>query len=462
VASDRGPARTTVRPRSSAARRNGDGGVSLAGPEATRANAPTSSLVSGPRSAITVIDRLGSDFVGERWRALFATPTAQDILIASGLTAMSLVGVMAHLHVELPEGGGDVTMRTLDGLGVGLVLLQTVPLAWRRKAPVLVLSVITTAMFLHSLLGYFHSFAAFGFLVALYAVAAYRDRRTSIPAGIVGFMVILLMLMVGTEPIEPDAVFAELLVVGAAWFLGDGFRIRRGQLVQLEDRAAMLEREREERAQQAVAQERRVIARELHDVVAHNVSVIVAQAGAAQRVSATQPEEASAALGAIERIGREALVEMRRLMGILRKETDAVAARSPQPSMNNLKVLVAQVRKAGTPITLSIQGDPRPLSAGLDLSAFRIIQEALTNILKHAGHARAVVVVRYGESRLELSISDDGSDPTGRRISSPSENYGHLGMRERVALFGGDLRVGAKADGGYQVMASLPLDPEPV
>ena len=437
-------------------------GLVRAGSESTRANAPMSSPVSGPQRVIPVVNHLRVDFDAERWRALFATPTSQDSLIASGITAMSLVGVMAHFHVELPEGGGDVAMRTLDGLGVGLVLLQTVPLAWRRKAPILVLSVITTAMFLHSLLGYFHSFAAFGFLVAVYTVASYRNRRTSIPAGIASAMVILLMLMTGTEPLEPDGVFAELLVVGAAWFLGDSIRIRRGQLIQLEDRAALLEREREERAQQAVAQERRVIARELHDVVAHNVSVIVAQAGAAQRVIASQPEEGSAALHAIERIGREALVEMRRLMGLLRKETDGVAARSPQPGMNNLEGLVAQVRKTGTPITLSIQGEPRPLSAGLDLSAFRIIQEALTNILKHAGHARAEVVARYGESRLELTISDDGSDPAGHRIRSGSENYGHLGMRERVALFGGELRVGARPDGGYQVMASLPLDPEPV
>jgi signal transduction histidine kinase len=392
-----------------------------------------------------------------RARFLFAKPLVQDTLIAVLLTAASLVGVVTHLQVDIPEGGSDVNGRGLDTLGIGLILLQTIPLMWRRRAPVLVLSMTAASLFLFSLLGYFRSLAAFGFLVALYTVAAHRERRTSIPAGTACVVVVFLILLMGKEALEPDALIAEYLFVGAAWFLGDGLRIRRGQVLLLEDRATRLERDREEQTQRAVAAERRVIARELHDVVAHNVSVIVAQAGAAQRIFGSQPEEALTSLGAIEHMGREALVEMRRLMGFLRTDTDQEATRSPQPGLNNLEALVGQVRETDIPVMLRIEGIPRAVPAGLDLSAFRIIQEALTNIVKHAGPARAEVVVRYGESRLELMIADDGSGPTSDPDST-RPRYGHLGMRERVALFGGELRVGAGPRGGYQVEASLPLD----
>ena len=388
-------------------------------------------------------------------------PKVQDGLIAAAVTGTSLVGVMVQLHVDLPEGGGDVSRRSLDAFGIVLVLLQTVPLAWRRRAPVLVLCVTSAAMFLYFELGYLPSFASLGFLVALYTVAAYRARRTSIIACIGSIVVVLLILALGREPVDPDAVIGELLIVGGAWSLGDGARSRRGQVMRLEDRASRLEREREERAAQAVAQERRVIARELHDVVAHHVSVIVAQAGAARRIFGTHPEEAPPALDAIDHMGREALVEMRRLMGFLRTEAELAAGRTPQPGLGNVDALLTQVREAGVPVTISIEGDAVPLPAGLDLSAFRIIQEALTNVLKHAGPARAEVVIRYEESALRLSIADDGLGRNDRNGGRPPSGYGHLGMRERVGLFGGQLRVGPRPSAGYEVVATLPLDREP-
>ena len=388
-------------------------------------------------------------------------PGVQDVLIAGALTATSLVGLLAHLHVDLPEGGGDEATRPLDALGIILVLLQTVPLVWRRRAPIFVLAVTTAALFLFYDLGYFRSFASVGFLVALYTVAAYRIRRLSIPAGILCAFVVMLIVAIGDEPVEPDTVIAECLMLGAVWFIGDGLRFQRSQVLLLEDRASRLEKEREELAQRAVADERRLIARELHDVVAHSVSVMVAQAGAAQQVAATQPQEALDTLGSIENTGRAALVEMRRLMGLLRTETDRDVARSPQPGLDNLQLLVSQVRGAGLPVTLELQGDPRPVPAGLDLCAFRIVQEALTNVLKHAGPAQAHVVVRHERSRLTLSITDDGWGRDGRRSIVHRARYGHLGMRERVALFHGDLDVGRSVGGGYHVIASLPLDGEP-
>jgi len=383
----------------------------------------------------------------------------QDTLIAVVLTATALVGVVAHLRVELPEGAELITPRPVDALGVTLILLQTVPLALRRRTPVSILTVVAGAFLAYSLLDYRPSLAAFGFLMALYSVSAYRERRISVPFGIGIALQVLLILRFSNHAAEPDELIAGCLVLGSAWVLGDALRIRRGQVVQLEDRATRLEREREERAQQAVAVERRVIARELHDVVAHHVSVIVAQAGAAQRVFDTYPRESLDALAVIESTGREALVEMRRLTGFLRADTDRAANRSPQPGLANLHVLVDQVRDAGLPVTLAILGSPRPVPPGLDLSAFRIVQEALTNVLKHAGPARAEVVVHYRPGRLDLSVTDDGAgtdDPLARRRAG----FGLLGMRERVALFGGQLVAGRRPEGGYRVEASLPLDGE--
>jgi signal transduction histidine kinase len=395
-----------------------------------------------------------------RVRDVFDRPSVQDALIAAALTAIALVGMLTRLHVDLPEGGGDVTRRNLDAIGVGLVLLQTATLAWRRKAPVVVLTVVTVSLFLFSVLGYFRSFASFSFLIALYTVAAHRDRRVSIPAGLACGVVVFLILSLGHEPIEPDTVIVECLIVGAAWFIGDGFRIRRGQYIQLEERAARLERAGEEIARHAVAEERRVIARELHDVVAHNVSVIVAEAGAARRISERHPKEALATLEPIERTGREALVEMRRLMGFLRPASEH-PSRSPQPGLHELTTLVEQAQRAGLATSLTIHGTPVDVSPGLDLSAFRIVQEALTNALKHAGPAHVDVVVRYGSDRIVLIIDDDGVGPSPRRNDPTRPRYGHLGMRERVALFGGTLRVGGRPGGGYRVVATLPLDREP-
>jgi signal transduction histidine kinase len=415
------------------------------------------------------IDRLRSLTAAVGHPPFLSRPIAQDALLAGLLTATSLVGVLVHLHVDLPEGGEEAAVRSLDALGLLLILLQTVPLTWRRRAPIPVLAVTMSALFAYSVIGYFTSFAALGFLVALYTAAAYRERSVSIPAGLAAAIVVILVYLMQKEPVEPDAILAECLFVGAAWFLGDGLRIRRGQVLMLEDRASRLERDREERAERAVADERRVIARELHDVVAHNVSVIVAQAGAAQRISAAQPREALAALGSIEHTGREALVEMRRLMGLLRPDAERVTRRTPQPGLDELETLVEQVREAGVPVLLTIEGVRRPLPVGLDLSAYRIVQEGLTNVLKHSLPSRVDVVVRYLPRSLELMITDDGMnlhEDQAEQIDgvdddrAPRIRYGHLGMRERVALFGGELSAGPLSGGGYRVSATLPTDEE--
>jgi signal transduction histidine kinase len=393
-------------------------------------------------------------------RRAISGPLTQDTIIALLLTVASLIGLWSHLQVDLPEGAGEAD-GGLDAIGIILALLQTVPLIWRRVAPVAVLAVCSTAMFMFFLLGYLPSFASFGFVLALYTVAAHRDHRVSIPAAIASATVMLMILVVSEEPIEIDTIFAEVVIVGAVWFIGDGLRAKRSQVITLEDRATRLETEREEAAQKAVAEERRVIARELHDMVAHNVSVIVAQAAAAQRVYDVRPNEGRTALHSIEDAGREALVEMRRLLGLLRTDHDRPDVRDPQQGLDDLDTLLSQVREAGLPVELRVEGTPRPLPAGLDLSAFRIVQEALTNVLKHAGPARAAVVIRYGDDRLDLTITDDGRDFDDEDGEPWRARYGHLGMRERVGLFRGELRVGPRRGGGYEVVASLPLNAEP-
>jgi signal transduction histidine kinase len=416
-------------------------------------------VVRGTRARPAQAPHARGELVPASVRRFFRSPIVQDSLIAGALTAIAAVGIVTRTHVDIPEGGGDHMRRSLDTLGVVLLLLQTATLIWRRRSPVLVLAVVTASLFAFSMLGYFRSFASFGFLIALYTVAAHRERRVSLPAGIACGVVVLLILSLGHEEIEPDTVLVECLIVAAAWFIGDGYRIRRRQFVQLEERAARLELAGEEIARHAVAEERRVIARELHDVVAHNVSVIVAEAGAAQRISDAHPSDALATLAPIERTGREALVEMRRLMGFLRTESEH-PSRSPQPGIEDLNTLVDQARRAGLPAAIRIEGEQRPVSPGLDLSAYRIVQEGLTNALKHAGPARVHVIVRYESDRLVLIVDDDGVGPSGDRADPTRPGYGHLGMRERVGLFGGRLQVGSRPGGGYRVIATLPLDAE--
>ena len=220
----------------------------------------------------------------------------------------------------------------------------------------------------------------------------------------------------------------------------------------------MLEREQAEQARRAVVDERARIARELHDVVAHNVSVMVVQSGAARRTIERDPERAREVLTSVESTGRQALDEMRRLLGVLRTEDEATDLRAPQPSVSHLDALVAQVCDAGLPVKLVVEGEPRPLSSGVDMSAYRIVQEALTNSLKHAGPAHAHVRVCFGDNDLRLEVTDDGRGIIADDPATNGGGHGLVGMRERVALFGGRLEAGPRTGGGYIVTATLPLE----
>jgi signal transduction histidine kinase len=246
-----------------------------------------------------------------------------------------------------------------------------------------------------------------------------------------------------------------------AWVIGDSLRTRRAYYAQLEERAERLQREREAQSKAAVAAERARIARELHDVVAHNVSVMVVQADGAAYVLDSSPEQAKQALGTISQTGRLALAEMRRLLGLLRTSDDAGGEYVPQPGVDQLGELIEQVRGAGLPVDFAVDGSSRPLSSGVELTAYRIVQEALTNTRKHGGPAaHATVQLTYAEHELRMLIEDDGRGAFG---GGPDEGgadglgQGLIGMRERIAMIGGTLHTGPRPGGGFRIRAELPL-----
>jgi signal transduction histidine kinase len=237
--------------------------------------------------------------------------------------------------------------------------------------------------------------------------------------------------------------------------VGRALASRRDLTRELRRKAVAVEREREERARQAAASERIRIARELHDVIAHSVSVMVIQTQAARRVAPADQESARLALATVESAGREALVEMRRMVGVLRRGDETLAA-AGAPGLAQVAVLADRARAAGLPVELHVEGDRHPLPPGLDLAAYRVVQEALTNVVKHAGPARACVTLRYAPDELRLEITDTGRSST-REGPNGTAGHGLIGMRERLGLYGGELDAGHQEHGGFAVRARIPL-----
>jgi signal transduction histidine kinase len=370
-----------------------------------------------------------------------------DSLLALALTVISV--------------GSVVLARTRYGfafpvLAAAAALFTTVPIALRRYRPLAVLTVTVVA---ETLLLIFSSDSPvpLGVIVALYTVAAYCERRVSIRAAAWVALPITVGVIVNNGP-HAGRVIPELAVFAIAWVVGDNLRTRRAYLAELEARAARLEREREEKANRAVVEERARIARELHDVIAHNVSVMVVQAAAGEEVFDQDPESARESLSSVASTGRAALTELRRLLGVIRAEEDAgkEPAFAPQPGIEYVGELVRQVNDAGLPVELSVIGEPRALPEGVGLCAYRIVQEALTNTLRHADASGARVNVRYAADALELQVVDDGRGSP--MVNGEAGGHGLIGMRERVALFGGELTATRRAGHGYEVRARLPLE----
>jgi signal transduction histidine kinase len=255
--------------------------------------------------------------------------------------------------------------------------------------------------------------------------------------------------------------FVTTIPFALVWVVGDSLRTRRAYYAELEERAARLHREREAQSKAAVAAERARIARELHDVVAHNVSVMVVQADGAAYVLDAAPDQAKQALRTISQTGRLALAEMRRLLGVLRASDDSGSEYLPQPGVDQLGELIRQVRGAGLPVDFDVKGTARPLSSGVELTAYRVVQEALTNTRKHGGPlASATVRLNYGERELRMLIDDDGHGARQELYQEGGADglgQGLIGMRERIAMLGGTLDTGPRPGGGFRVSAALPL-----
>ncbi|MDQ3978712.1 MAG: sensor histidine kinase [Actinomycetota bacterium] len=384
------------------------------------------------------------DGTAERAAGRRPPPLVVDSLLAVTLAALTW-GTMVLDECRCPMPGWT-----------GLVVAgQTLPLALRRQAPVPVWLFIGLMTGIHGASDLDDPALFFGGLVAVYTVASRSSRRTSYVVAAVTAVAMLLAIWAAGDTPFVTAAF-QYVVFGAAWILGDSVRVHRAYTAELEQRAARLEREREEEASRAAAAERVRIARELHDVVAHHVSVIALQSQAAEVLLRTDADRAAAVMSDIGANARQASAELRRLLGALREEADDPPLLAPQPGVGEVEGLVESVRRAGLAVEVSVEGERRPLPAGVGLSAYRIVQEALTNVLKHAHARRAEVRLVYGERDLVVEVSDDGTASPGNG-SGPGEGHGLIGMRERVSVYGGQLRAGPRPEGGFAVKARLPL-----
>jgi signal transduction histidine kinase len=339
------------------------------------------------------------------------------------------------------------------------ILAMSVPVVFRRRYPVHAFAIAVVAGAVQVLSDVRPLGSDLAIPLLLYTLAAYRTRRQSVPGLAVCLIGSVFAVAIWVSP--PIGAFQRVGLVLVlfsgtallAWVLGDSMAYRRAYLTSLEDRAARLERERDAQAQIVAAAERARIARELHDVIAHNVSVMVVQADGASYALRSDPERAAAALAAISRTGRQALAEMRRLLGVLRAREEP-AGLAPVPGLDQLRELLDQARGAGMSVSLTIDGPARPLPEGAELAAYRVVQESLTNTRKHGGPAAAAAVrLTYQPRGLVLQVTDDGLG-----AAAPPDGTGHglTGMRERVEMYGGTVQAGPLPAGGYQVTALLP------
>ena len=382
-----------------------------------------------------------------------ADPTTRarliDGVVTAALLALFLFQLVTNVLLPGQRPSGLVTYL--------LALSMVLPFGAHRSRPLVAAAVVLGALLAYSL-AHYGPYPGINAFVLLLAIALHTERRQAR----VVFVATMLVLTVAVW-VQPGGVatastwFSTLLVAAVAGLLGENLRHRRGRWAALEERARFVEKEREDRVRRAVTDERLRIARELHDVVAHAMSVIAVQSGVGHHVIDSQPEEARRALAAIETTSRAALTEMRRLLGVLRQEGDTRASLAPAPGMADLPLLVGQVNEAGLEVAVTVTGEPTEASVPVDLTAYRIVQEALTNALKHGGPA-ARVTIDYGPSEVFVEIIDDGRDGhLHQGIPTNTVGHGLIGMQERVSVFDGDLTAGPKPGGGFRVAAHLPL-----
>ena len=401
-------------------------------------NSPATSLGSGLEAVV-------------RWCR--ARPMAVDVILAAIICVLALAEVASASAAAGSEP---------DGVAYALTVLGAVALIWRRIAPLTVLVVVSAALVAFWLLDY-ASFQSVLGLPAVYSAAVHgKNRRrtwlTIVVCTLVMFAVAAVTVLDGPDGFSwTNAVSMAVYLSGAA-AVGVVIRNREQIFVDLENRADRAEAERLAAALRAVSRERIRIAREMHDVVAHGMSVITVQAAAAQAIMRTDPDAAEESLVQIEAVGRESLDEMRRMLGVLRSGDEEMSTFEPQPRLGDVRNLVAHCTEAGVPTTLEVAGAERELPAGVGLAAYRIVQEALTNVLKHAGtSARANVRLGYGTHTLEVDVTDDGRGAV-TSLSGTGSGHGLIGMLERVEVYGGTFNAQPQSGGGYRVTAVLLIE----
>ncbi|MFG2723267.1 sensor histidine kinase [Streptomyces sp. NPDC048416] len=389
-------------------------------------------------------------------------PTGVDTFWAVILFGFSCLQIAAAAHDPKQAGWG---------IQAGVAVGMAVAVALRRRVPERMLLLVIAMGLAQLVLNVQPQVQDFAMLVAVYTVASAGRRWASRVALLASLcaapLAHLRWLQTGGASSPPEKAFFVVIMTVPfvlAWVLGDSMRTRKAYFAELEERATRLEREREAQAKVAVAAERARIARELHDVVAHNVSVMVVQADGAAYVMDSSPEQAKTALETISMTGRQALAEMRRLLGVLRTgEHQEAGEYVPQPDVQQIEDLVETVRAAGLTVDFKVEGTPRPLPSGVELTAYRIVQEALTNTRKHGGpDAGASVRLVYFDDGLGLLVEDDGRGAAHEMYEdggADGQGHGLIGMRERIGMVGGTLDAGPRPGGGFRISALLPLKP---
>jgi signal transduction histidine kinase len=376
-----------------------------------------------------------------------------------GVDAALATGVFVY---NLPVQGAYVPSGLPPGTGVLLAVGLCAPYLLRRDLSLARFVAIAVAFFAQLALGIPFLPADIMSVCALYHVAVRRERWVSVSAaGAVALCVLLVAARWWDELFLTTVdLLTALVLIASVWTCGAAVRVRDAYVAGLKERAVQLEKERDSQARIAAAAERARIAREIHDIVSHSLSVIVVLTESASLSVRSEPERAEKDLGIVERTGRAALAEMRRMLDVLRDGEPGSTA--PQPGVGQLEQLVSDARASGSPVTLTVRGEARELPAGTDLAVYRIVQEALANTRKHAGPhvTRVDVQLSFTAGEVRVSVSDDGLGVDTAPGDSPAGGHGLVGMRERVAAYGGELRTGPRADRGFEVVATLPVGRE--
>ncbi|MFJ9362071.1 sensor histidine kinase [Streptomyces mirabilis] len=403
----------------------------------------------------------------ERWKEQDAF--LKDGFLALALTLLAFVPTLSTIGAQI----GDLPERSANALGMGLVLAQTLPLAARRRWPAGCLAVVAVAFGVHQALGFATTFGSMGLYLALYSAGAHQVRFRRSLAGVasVGYVVLAVVLHRLGSPQDMTDYLAFYLVLAAVRLAGSGVRRRRGEEAERRRLAAEV----------ATAAERARIARELHDVVTHHVTAMVVQADAAQFLITSAPERAATGMASVSDTGRRALTELRYLLGVLEATGESTTAGPARgllreglaregrgPALGRVGDLVEQARRSGQPVEFSEQGERRPRSVDVELAAYRVVQEALTNAMKYATGQPTQVLIRHGEERVEIGVTTDGPLPVtspaavpAPREPGPEGGRGLAGLRARVRMLDGELEAGPRPRGGFEVRATIPSEPEP-